>query len=271
MGIDKTAYIHPNAVVSEKAEIGARVRIDAFSVIGDAVHLGDDVHVKSHAIIGGNTEIGAGTVIFPFACLGEAPENKRSPGHNTRLLIGVRNQIREGVTINRGTEDGGGMTRIGDNCLFMAKSHIGHDCHIGNEVIIAPQAAIAGHCSVEDEVTISGLSGIHQFTRLGRGCFIGGMCKVARDVIPYALVDGAQGELLGVNINGLKRKGFSRKDITTLIDAFEILADDDGTFVSRMQKLYDETDNNYVKEIGRFILENEHKRRFIVPKKRKRL
>ena len=174
-------------------------------------------------------------------------------GEKTSLVIGKRNQIREHVTINTGTMGGGGLTSVGNDCLFMTGSHVAHDAKINDNVIIANCGAVAGHCIIEDDVIIGGLSGIHQFVRIGRGAIIGAVTMVTKDVIPFGLVQGPRGSLDGLNIIGLKRKGVQRREITALREAFKTLAQGEGTFQERAKKLRDETTSEYVEAITNFI------------------
>ncbi|WP_212523218.1 acyl-ACP--UDP-N-acetylglucosamine O-acyltransferase [Actibacterium sp. MT2.3-13A] len=264
MGIDASARIHPSAVIEEGARIGAGCVIGAFAVIGPRVVLHEGVEVKSHAIVTGDTEIGEGTVIFPFANIGDIPQDLKFRGEETRLIVGKRNRIREGVTMNTGTEGGGGVTRVGDDCLFMTGTHVGHDAQVGNRVIMANHAALAGHCVIDDEVIIGGLSGIHQWVRVGRGAIIGAVTMVTNDVIPYGLVQGPRGHLDGLNLVGLKRRGVPRSDITALRAAYQALAQGEGAFQERAQRLADDTDSDYVRDIVEFIL-GDSDRSFLTP------
>ncbi len=175
-------------------------------------------------------------------------------GEKTRLIVGRRNRIREGATLNLGTEGGGGITQVGDDCLFMTGAHVGHDVKVGNRVIMANQAALAGHCLIGDDVIIGGLSGIHQWVRIGKGAIIGAVTMVTNDVIPYGLVQGPRGELDGLNLVGLKRRGVARGDITALRAAYQALAQGDGAFQERARRIADETDSAYVREVVDFIL-----------------
>jgi UDP-N-acetylglucosamine acyltransferase len=223
MTASRAAHIHPSAIVEPGATLGEGCHIGPFSVIGPEVVLGRNVVVKSHAIITGRTEIGEGTVIFPFATLGEVPQDLKFKGEATRLIIGARNRIREHVTMNTGTDGGGGVTRVGDDGLFMAGAHVAHDCQLGNRVILVNNAALAGHCVLEDDVIIGGLSGVHQFVRIGRGAMIGAVCMVTADVIPHGLVQGPRGALDGLNLVGLKRRGADRAGIAALRDLYDAL------------------------------------------------
>lgn len=256
--------IHPSAVIDPAAKLGAGVRIGPFCTVGPEVVLGDGVELKSHVVVTGKTEIGPETVIFPFAVIGEIPQDLKFSGEETRLVIGARNRIREHVTMNTGTEGGGGLTLVGDDCLFMAGCHVAHDCRVGNKVIVVNNAALAGHCVIEDEAIIGGLSGVHQFVRIGRGAIIGAVTMVTNDVIPYGLVQADRGKLDGLNLVGLKRRGVSREDITALRAAFQMLAQGEGAFVDRARRLGDESQSAYVREIVDFIL-GDSDRSFLTP------
>lgn len=265
MGIDPTARIHPSAVIEDGAEIGPGTEIGPFCVIGAKVRLCARVVVKSHAVVTGLTEVGDETVIFPFASVGEVPQDLKFKGEETRLIVGKRNRIREGATLNTGTEGGGGLTQIGDDCLLMTGAHIGHDAIIGDRVILANQVAIAGHCHIEDDVIIGGLSGVHQWVRVGRGAIIGAVTMVTNDVIPHGLVQGPRGQLDGLNLVGLKRRGVPRSDITALRAAFQALAQGEGSFAERAERLSKETDSDYVRQITDFIM-GASDRSFLTPK-----
>ncbi|MCA0847630.1 acyl-ACP--UDP-N-acetylglucosamine O-acyltransferase [Salipiger thiooxidans] len=256
--------IHPSAVVEEGAQIGEGCRIGPFCHVGSEVVLGPRVELKSHVVITGDTEIGEETVIFSFAVIGEIPQDLKFRGEKTRLVIGKRNRIREHVTMNCGTEGGGGVTRIGDDGLFMAGCHVAHDAQIGDRVILVNNSAIAGHCVLDDDVIVGGLSGVHQWVRIGRGAIIGAVTMVTNDVIPYGLVQAPRGKLDGLNLVGLKRKGVSRADITALRAAFQMLAQGEGAFADRARRLGDETQSDYVREIVAFIL-GDSDRHFLTP------
>ena len=254
MNIDSSAVIHPAAVIETGAVIGAGCQIGALAVIGPQVVLGCGVVVKNHAVITGRTELGDDCVVFPFACVGEVPQDLKYAGEETRLIVGKRNRIREGATLNLGTAGGGGVTRVGDDCLFMTGAHVGHDAIVGNRVIMANQSALAGHCIVGDDVIIGGLSGIHQWVRIGDGAIIGAVTMVTNDVIPHGLVQGPRGTLDGLNLIGLKRKGVDRADITALRAAYQALAQGEGAFQERARRLGEETDSDHVRDIVDFIL-----------------
>ncbi|MDO5612133.1 MAG: acyl-ACP--UDP-N-acetylglucosamine O-acyltransferase [Paracoccus sp. (in: a-proteobacteria)] len=217
------AVIHPSAVIEDGAVIGPDCQIGPFCVIGPQVRLGRGVVLKSHVVLAGDTVIGDETTVFPFACIGEAPQDLKFRGEDTRLEIGARNRIREYVTMNPGTVGGGGLTRVGDDGLFMAGSHVAHDCQIGDRVILVNNVAVAGHCVLEDDVIVGGLSGVHQFVRIGRGAMIGALSMVTADVIPHGLVQGPRAHLDGLNLVGLKRRGAARSDIAALRDLLTAL------------------------------------------------
>jgi UDP-N-acetylglucosamine acyltransferase len=263
--IHPDARIHTSAVVEPGAVIGAGAVVGPFTLIGPQVRLGEGVVVKSHAVVTGRTEVGDGTVIFPGAVIGEVPQDLKYKGEDTALVIGKRNRIREHVTMNLGTAQGGGVTRIGDDGLFMAGCHIAHDAQVGDRVIVVNSAAVAGHCVIEDDVIIGGLAGIHQWVRIGRGAIIGAVTMVTNDVIPYGLVQARRGELDGLNLVGLKRRGVSRADITALRAAYQMLAQGEGTFTERAKRLGDETESAYVREIVGFIL-GASDRSFLTPR-----
>ncbi|MFV0490557.1 MAG: acyl-ACP--UDP-N-acetylglucosamine O-acyltransferase [Pseudorhodobacter sp.] len=260
-----TARIHPSAIVESGAEIGAGCDIGPFCVIGPEVRLAENVVVKSHAVITGWTDVGEGTVIWPFACVGEVPQDLKYKGERTRLIVGAHCRIREGATLNTGTEGGGGVTKVGDDCLFMTGSHVGHDAMLGNRVILANQAAIAGHCQIGDDVIVGGLSGVHQWVRVGRGAIIGAVTMVTNDVLPHGLVQGPRGDLDGLNLVGLKRRGVGRSEITALRAAYQMLAQGEGTFLDRTRRLAEEFDSIHVREMTDFIL-SASDRSFLTPK-----
>ncbi|MGY3436902.1 MULTISPECIES: acyl-ACP--UDP-N-acetylglucosamine O-acyltransferase [unclassified Marinovum] len=257
-------FIHPSAVIEDGAEIGEGCRIGPFCHIGPKVVLAPRVELKSHVVVTGMTEIGEDTVVFSFAVLGEIPQDLKFDGEETRLVIGKRNRIREHVTMNTGTAGGGGLTRVGDDGLFMAGCHVAHDVMVGNKVIVVNSAALAGHCVIEDEVIIGGLSGVHQWVRIGHGAIIGAVTMVTNDVIPHGLVQAPRGKLDGLNLVGLKRRGVARSDITALRAAFQMLAQGEGAFAERATRLGAETESEYVREIVEFIL-GKSDRHFLTP------
>lgn len=264
MSIDPTAHVHPSAVIEEGAVIGPDCSIGPFCLVGGEVTLGRAVVLKSHVVVTGLTTVGDETEIYPAAVIGEIPQDLKFSGEKTQLILGKRNRIREGVTMNTGTSGGGGITRVGDDCLFMTGAHVGHDAQVGNKVIMANQAALGGHCIIEDDVIIGGLCGIHQFVRIGRGAIIGAVTMVTNDVIPYGLVQAPRGELDGLNLVGLKRRGVARGDITALRAAYQALAQGEGAFQERAQRLRDDTDSGYVRDMVDFILAGSD-RSFLTP------
>jgi UDP-N-acetylglucosamine acyltransferase len=265
MAIHGSAVIHPSAVVEPGATIGADSTIGPFAVVGPEVTLGARVTVKSHAVLTGWTEVGDDCTIWPFATVGEVPQDLKFKGERTRLVIGARCRIREGATLNTGTEGGGGVTRVGDDCLIMTGAHVGHDAQIGNRVILVNNVAIAGHVVLGDDVIVGGLSGIHQWVRVGQGAIIGAVTMVTNDVIPYGLVQAPRGELDGLNLVGLKRRGTDRAEITALRAAYQTLAQEEGSFQDRARRLAEDSDSPLVREITDFILAKSD-RSFLTPK-----
>jgi UDP-N-acetylglucosamine acyltransferase len=252
--ISGDAKIHPAAIIEPGATIGAGVEIGPFSVIGPEVVLGDNVRIHPHVVIAGKTEIGEGTQIFPFASLGQAPQDRKFRGEDSRLVIGSGNVIREYVTMNPGTEQGGLVTRIGNNGLFLTGAHVAHDCLIGNSVLLVNNATIGGHCVIEDFASVGGLSAAHQHVRIGAYAFIGGMSGVENDVIPFGIALGNRAHLAGLNIVGLKRHNFDREQIHGLRKAYRMLFATEGTLLERMddvEKMFSE--DPHVKRIVQFI------------------
>ncbi|MEN8837116.1 MAG: acyl-ACP--UDP-N-acetylglucosamine O-acyltransferase [Celeribacter marinus] len=264
MSIHPSASIHPSSVIEEGAVIGAGCKIGPFCLVGGDVTLGQGVELKSHVVIGGDTQVGDETVIFQFASIGAVPQDLKFKGETTSLVIGKRNRIREYVTMNLGTEGGGGVTRIGDDGMFMACCHVAHDAQIGNRVILVNSVAVAGHCEIADDVIIGGLSGIHQFVRIGKGAIIGALSMVTADVLPHALVQGPRAELDGLNLVGLKRKGVDRADINALRAAFQMLKQGEGSFKDRAARLSDDFDSDYVRAMVAFVMADSD-RGFLTP------
>ena len=245
--------IHSSSIIDKKAKIGDGVNIGPFCFIGPDVHINDGAELVSNVHIEGNTKIGKKTKIFPFASIGTSPQDLKYKGEENNLEIGESNIIREYVTINPGTEGGGGKTKIGNNCLFMISSHVAHDCNIGNNVIIANNVPIGGHVTIEDSVVIGGNSAVQQFTRIGRLAMIGGMTGVLKDVIPFGLSFGNRNYLRGVNLIGLKRKKYENKKIMELDAAFKkiFLSKNLHENLSKINGEYKE--NDLVKEVINFI------------------
>ena len=215
--------IHPTAIVSARAELGKNISVGAYSIIGDDVFIGDDSEIASHVVIHGPSTLGRESRVFPFACLGEPPQDLKFKGELTRLVVGNRNTIREYTTMHRGTADGGGVTTVGDGNLFMAQTHIGHDCVVGSDNVFANGATLAGHVEVANHVTLGAYSGVHQFCRLGAYAFVGGYSVVVKDALPYARSVGNHARCYGPNSLGLRRKGFSAEAIKAIDHAFFIL------------------------------------------------
>ncbi len=216
-------FINETAIVSPKAKIGEDCHIGAFSTIGDEVVLGNKVHLESHVVINGKTSIGDETRIFPFVSIGLAPQDLKYSGEPTATQIGKRNHIREFVTIHRGTQGGGGLTKIGDDNLFMAQAHVAHDCQIGNHVIMANAATLAGHVEIADRANVGAYSGVHQFCRIGFEAFVGGYSVVVKDAMPFATIQGNHAKCYGLNRVGMKRRGYSKEVIQKLNHAFHLL------------------------------------------------
>ncbi len=231
------AEIHSSAVISTQAKIGSGARIGPFCIVGDEVDLGDDVVLHSHVVIEGRTRIGARTQLYPFASIGHQPQDMKYAGEPSELVIGEDNMIREHVTMNPGTSGGGMVTRVGSGCLFMMGAHVAHDCRVGDRVIMANNATLAGHVMVEEGAIIGGLSAVHQYVRVGRLTMIGGMSGVEHDVIPYSLAVGNRANLTGLNLVGLKRAGFSREEIRALKQAYDGVFGEEETLTDRLNEL----------------------------------
>lgn len=241
------------AVVEDGARIGAGCTVGPFATIGPEVSLGANVTVKPHAHVTGWTEVGEGCTVFSFASVGEVPQDLKYAGERTRLLVGRNCRIRENATLHCGTEQGGGITRVGENCLVMAGAHVGHDAQVGNNVILANYAGVAGHVVIEDNVIVGALSGIHQFVRIGEGAIIGGVSRVTHDVMPFGMVANNDGTLNGLNLIGLKRRGMARDDIAALRAAYRTLADRDVPLVEAAQTLADSAESEAVRKLAAFF------------------
>jgi len=218
-----SAFIHPTAIVNPGAKIGEDCHIGAFSIVGGKVVLGNRVHLESHIVIDGKTSIGDETQIFPFVSIGLAPQDLKYGGEPTATEIGKRNHIREFVTVHRGTAGGGGLTKIGDDNLLMAQAHVAHDCRIGNEVIMANAATLAGHVEIADRANIGAYSGVHQFCRIGLEAFVGGYSVIVKDALPFAVSQGNHAKCYGLNRVGMRRRGYSKEIIEKLHRAYHLL------------------------------------------------
>ncbi|UYO01315.1 MAG: acyl-ACP--UDP-N-acetylglucosamine O-acyltransferase [Devosia sp.] len=250
------AVVHPTAIVAEGATLGSGVRIGPYCIVGANVVLADDVELVSHAVIEGHTSIGKGTRVFPFASIGHQPQDLKYHGEDSRVEIGERCTIRESVTINPGTEAGGMVTRIGNDCLIMACAHVAHDAVLGNNVIMANYVGVAGHVHVGDNVIFGGTCVIHQRTRIGAYAFIGAQSMVDGDVIPFGMAVGNRANLTGLNLIGLKRHNFDRAAIHKLRAAYKAIFFGDGTLADRTEQVsQDYAGEELVQDVVRFISE----------------
>lgn len=260
------AEIHPAAVVDPAATLADGVRIGPFCVVGADAVLDEGVVLHAHVVIAGRTRIGAGTQVYPFTSLGTAPQDLKYHGEPSELVIGRNTVIREHVTMNPGTEGGGMLTRVGDDCLFMMASHVAHDCRIGNHVILANNATLGGHVTIGDHAILGGLTAVHQFVRIGEHAFIGGMTGVEQDVIPYGMVIGERGWLGGLNLVGLKRRGFERDSIHRLRAAFRQLFQGDGELADRMAAVADTYGDDPVVQHVLAFLRDSSDRKILKPR-----
>lgn len=246
--------IHPTAIVAPGAQIGAGVTIGPYCVVGGAVKLADNVRLHSHVVIEGDTTLGAGCQVFPFATIGLPPQDLKYKGEPSRIVIGAGSIFREHTTVHPGTSGGGLLTKVGANCLVMVAAHIAHDCDVGDNVVMANNATLGGHVHVGDYAVLGGLAGVHQFVRIGHHAMVGGLSGVENDVIPYGSVMGNRAYLSGLNIIGLKRRGFSRDDIHALRAAYRLMFAEEGTMAERLQDVAEMfKDNAPVMEIVHFI------------------
>lgn len=263
--------IHPTAIIEDGVELGENIEIGPFCHVGTGVKLHDNVELKSHVVVSGDTTVGENTVIFPFAAIGLIPQDRKYSNESSQLFIGKNNIIREYVTIHPGTVGGGLITRVGNDGLFMIGVHIAHDCQVGDNAIFSNNATLAGHVIVGDNVIIGGLTAVHQFVRIGSHAMIGGMAGVTQDVIPYGVIVGAHAHLSGLNLIGLKRRGFSSSEISSLRDAYRTLFAIDehpanSTFKERLEKTaHSFKDIPHVMSLIDFIKEESH-RNICMPK-----
>jgi UDP-N-acetylglucosamine acyltransferase len=256
--------IHKTAIVDPKAKISSNVNIGAYTTIGPNVEIGEDTEINSHVSIAGHTKIGKKNKIYPFASIGNNPQDLKYKGEKSTLEIGNGNTIREYVSINPGTDGGGGLTRIGNNCLFMVSSHVAHDCVISDNVVVVNNVAIGGHVQIDDNAIIGGNSAIHQFIRIGKFAMIGGICAVIRDVIPYGLVHGNRSVLHGINLIGLRRNNISNQDIALLSKAYKEIFKSENLSQNLKDLSEDFKNNNLVIEILEFI-QKDKKRPICTP------
>ena len=252
MAIHESSKIHPSCEIDNNVKIGKNCVIGPFCSISSGSELEDNIELFSHVSIAGSTFIGTGTKIWPHASIGHQPQDLKFSGEATDLIIGRDNKIREGVSINPGTKGGGGITKIGNGCLFMLGSHVGHDCELGNNIIIANNAALAGHVVIGDAVHIGGLSGVHQFVRVGKGAFIGALSMVTKDVIPFGMVHGERATLRGLNLVGLRRASVGSNCIKELKKIYSLLFSSKGTLKQRVSSI-DISDDPIVTELLSFI------------------
>ena len=229
--------IHPQAIVDPGAKLGHNVHVGPFSIVGAGVEIGDETWVGPHVVINGPTRIGRNNRIYQFASIGEAPQDLKFAGESTRLEIGDRNTIRESCTFSRGTQAGGGVTRVGDDNFFMAYVHVAHDCRVGNRTIFANNASLAGHVVVEDHAILGGFTGIHQFCRVGAHCMTGIATITFKDIPPYVLAAGNTAEPHGLNLRGLKRRGFSEAAIAALRRAYKAVYRDGLTLERALEEI----------------------------------
>ncbi len=246
--------IHPTAVIDPKAEISEKAKVGPYCVIGPNVKLADNVELLSHVAVDGRTSIGSGTKAFPFSSIGHQPQDLKYHGEPSELVIGENNVIREHVTINPGTEGGGMLTQIGNDNLLMVGVHVGHDCKIANNVVLVNNVTLGGHVEVDDFVVFGGLSAAHQFVRVGKHAMIGGMSGIENDVIPYGAVYGNRAYLNGLNLIGLRRRGFKRDVVHALRNAYRLMFAQEGTLTERVDDVAELfSDNEPVMEIVNFI------------------
>ena len=256
--------IHNTAIIDPKAKISSGVSIGAFTVIGPNVEIGENTIIQSHVSIIGNTKVGKNNKIYPFASIGNDPQDLKFDGEVTKLEIGDNNKIREYVTVNPGTKGGGGLTKIGNNCLFMVSSHIAHDCLVEDNVILANNVPLGGHAHIEENVIIGGNSAVQQFTRVGKSSMIGGMCGVVRDIIPYAMVHGNRSILQGLNLIGLRRKNIPNKEILVLTEAYKEIFKDENLTTNLKNLKQEFRKNELVNDVVKF-LEKDKKRPICTP------
>jgi UDP-N-acetylglucosamine acyltransferase len=252
-------YIHPTAIIHRRSKLGKGVRVEAFSIVGEDVTIGDHTEIGAHVAIEGLTEIGSHCRLFPFGSYGQPPQDLKYSGSPTRLKIGDHNIFREFVTIHRGTEHGGGLTSIGDHNYFMSYVHVAHDCHLGNHIIMANAATLAGHVTIGDYASVGAFCGIHQFCRVGEHGFIGGYSVVTRDVLPYSKTVSERGtHAYGANAIGLKRRGMSEETVKSIQHAFHVLLAEKLNTSQALERLESEANlTDEVRDLVEFIRSSE--------------
>ncbi len=228
--------IHPRAIVEPGAQLGENVSIGPWCHVGAQAMIGDGVQLISHVVVDGDTKIGAESVLYPFTTVGMAPQDLKYKGEPTRTEIGARCHLREHVTVHRGTATGAGLTKVGDGCLLMAGVHVAHDCELGDNVVIANNVLLGGHVHIGPFAVLGGGAAVHQFTRIGRAAMIGGMAGVVADVIPFGTVIGNRAYLAGLNIIGLRRRGYDRAQINAVRAAFRLMFMGRGVFDERVEE-----------------------------------
>ena len=258
--------IHKTSIINKNTKIGSNVEIGPFCTLGDNVHIGEGCKLHSHINIQGDVEIGRNTEIFPFVSIGSIPQDLKYRGEKTKVIIGSNCKIREYVTVNIGTEGGGKLTSLGDNCLLMVGTHIAHDCIVGNNVIFANHSTLAGHVVIHDNVVVGALSAIHQFSRIGEGAMIGGMSGVTADVVPFSTVIGNRAKLSGLNILGLKRRLTKKSEMSELRKVFKyIFYDKKNTFKLRINEIKNKKYKEKTIKVLLDFLSSNSERSFVLP------
>jgi len=257
-----TTFIHETAIVAAGAQVGNGCHVGPFSIVGENVVLADGVRLDSHVVIEGETRVGEETHVFPFVSIGLAPQDLKYAGEPTATEIGKRNHIREFVTIHRGTSGGGGLTKIGDDNLFMAQAHVAHDCRIGSEVIMANAATLAGHVEIADRANVGAYSGVHQFCRVGFEAFVGGYSVVVKDAPPFAIIQGNHAKCYGLNRVGMKRRGYSKDTIEKLHRAYHLLLSAKLNTTQALEKIKEEISG--CDEVGMLVKFYESSKRGVV-------
>ncbi|HEX8150821.1 MAG TPA: acyl-ACP--UDP-N-acetylglucosamine O-acyltransferase [Pyrinomonadaceae bacterium] len=249
-----SVFVHPTSVVSPRAEVGDGAHVGPFCTVGDEVRLGARVRLESHVVVDGRTEIGEDTHVFPFASIGLEPQDLKYRGEPAETRVGRRNRIREFVTVHRGTEGGGLLTSIGDDCLIMAQAHVAHDSRVGDRVIMANAATLAGHVEVQDGANVGAYSGVHQFCRVGREAYVGGYSVVVKDALPFALTVGNHAKCYGLNTVGMRRRGYPQETTEALHHAFRLLLSSRLNTTQALERIRAEIGGSAeVEELLRFI------------------